>query len=89
MIAWIVLVILLGLFQISYLLLGFPQTYVYVFSVLMLLLALGISYRVYRKEKSGKIEEMEEELKSLREAIEASIDRPKSEGEVIENEEKK
>lgn len=88
MVVWIVLVILLGLFQISYLLLGFPQTYVYIFSVLMLLLALGISYRVYRKEKFGKIEEMEEEIRLLREAIEASIDKPESESEAIENEKK-
>lgn len=84
MITWIILVIVLAIFQLLCLTVGFPDTYSYFASILLLLSALGMLYRIYRKQRAGEREKMQKEIEALRQTVETSEDVPQVDVEVNE-----
>ncbi len=66
MVNWIIIVIALSIFQMLCYSLNCPEYYVYISTVLVLLAALGMLYRVYRKQRAGEKEKLKKELESLR-----------------------
>ncbi len=66
MIVWLFVVMGLSLFQIvgTYFLL--PAYYIYVANLLVLLSALGMTYRVWKKQQIGYIEALKKEIEELK-----------------------
>ena len=60
MIAWLLIIVALAVFQIIALLQSFPETYVYISTVLVLLAALGLLYRAWTEQKKLPEKELSE-----------------------------
>jgi 4-hydroxybenzoate polyprenyltransferase len=69
MVAWILIIIALTIFQIVSVSYSFPEDYIYISTILMIVAALGMLYRVYLKKKKGLREKEEKEIEELKERL--------------------
>lgn len=51
MIAWLLIIVALAVFQIIALMQNFPESYVYISTILVLVAALGLLYRAWTEQK--------------------------------------
>ncbi|MFP4458569.1 MAG: hypothetical protein ACLFSQ_03140 [Candidatus Zixiibacteriota bacterium] len=61
MISWLLVIIALAIFQIIALKFSFPETYVYISTVLVLVAALGLLYRAHLKIDRKDTKEIEKD----------------------------
>ncbi len=66
MIAWTFIIFLLAAFQLMALFMKFPDFYIYVSVSLILLVDLGMLYRIWTKQRQGEKERLAKELESLK-----------------------
>ncbi len=63
MLSWIIVIAALAIFQIIAIVRSFPQTYIDVSTVLMIMAVLGLFYKLYRKKMATMDKEIEEHSK--------------------------
>jgi len=70
MVAWVIIIIALAVFHIFAFLFSFPETYIYIGTILLLVGALGMVYRAhiqaYNKRMTERRENLEERLEERR-----------------------
>ncbi|HHS50507.1 MAG TPA: hypothetical protein ENN07_05265 [candidate division Zixibacteria bacterium] len=74
MIKWAIIIGALAIFQILGLLFDFPQDYLFIGPLLILLSVLAMLYRVYNKIRQGERERLQRELDSLKDKMETIPD---------------
>ncbi len=72
MIKWAIIIGALAVFEILGLISDFPEDYLFVPPLLILLSVLAMLYRVYSKIKQGEREKLKRELDNLRNKMESS-----------------
>ena len=70
MFTWLLVVMVLSLYQIVGAYFHLPNQYIYPANILILLAALGMVYRVWRKMREGHIETLQNEILELRKEVE-------------------
>jgi len=60
MLSWIIVIVALAIFQIIAIVRSFPQTYIDISTVLMIVGVLGLFYKLYRKKMVKMDKEIEE-----------------------------
>ncbi|RKZ30000.1 hypothetical protein DRQ33_08265 [bacterium] len=69
MVIWTWIIILLAVVQLVLIPYSVSETYLHISSVLILTAALGMSYRVYTKQRNGKLEELSNRIAELEKKI--------------------
>lgn len=69
MLFWIIVAIFLAAFSIIEPLLGFTIPFVELRSILLLLLVIGMSYRIYIMERSGEKEDLKKKVRELEDRL--------------------
>ncbi len=69
MLFWIIIAIVLAIFSIVEILLGFTIPFVELRSVLLFLLVIGMSYRIYLMERGGEKEQLKKKVRELEDKV--------------------
>lgn len=69
MVLWVWVVIALAVVQMALIPYSVDATYLHISSILILFSALGILYRIYRKQRDGRIESLENRVSELERKI--------------------
>ena len=69
MLFWIIIAIALAIFSIVEILLGFTIPFVELRSVLLFLLVIGMSYRIYLMERGGEKEQLKKKVRELEDKV--------------------
>lgn len=64
MIAWVIIIIALAVFHILAFTFSFPETYIYIGTILMFLAALGLVYRAHIRAYNARKAELRKSLES-------------------------
>jgi len=70
MLAWIIVIIALALFNIFAFSYSFPENYLFFSTVLVFIATLGLLYRVYWKKNKDAHEKMQKEIEELKAKLE-------------------
>ena len=70
MVIWIWVIIALAVAQIIMIPYQPGLTFYHISSVLILIASLGMSYRIYSKQRDGKFEELEQRVRELEQKVE-------------------
>ena len=69
MLLWLIIAIILGVLGIIEILVGFSIPFIELRTVLLFLLVLGMSYRIYLMERGGEKENMKKRLRELEDKL--------------------
>jgi len=69
MLLWIIVAIILGIFSVIEVVLGFSIPFLELRSVLLFLLVIGMSYRIYLMERGGEKEELKKKVRELEDKL--------------------